>query len=220
MAGLTRRVAMAALGLAGLLAAAAAPASAEWTEWDAADELGWVQGEADAPLTVIEYFSPTCSHCREFAEDVLPTIQENYIATGKVRLIMREWIRNSVDTILITQARCLSKEDGLAYLEDVFEKQEDVFAAAQIGTLSGTLTLLGAPYGITDADKVDACYKDMNTRFDIQEVDQSSAHYGVSATPTFIVGGEVHASTVAMLTPEGFSEFLDAELAKTGGATN
>lgn len=218
MAGLTRRLAIAALACAGVLAAA--PASAEWTEWAPADELGWVSGDADAPLTVIEYFSPTCSHCRDFAETVMPRVEADYIATGKVRFVLREFIRNKVDQVIISQARCLDKEKGLAFLHDVFARQDDIFVAAQIGTLPGTLIGLSTPYGIADRERFDACYTDMNIRFDIVSVDESAAHYDVHSTPTFVVGGEVREVTARMATPEGFAEFLDAELARAAGASH
>ena len=219
MAGLTRRLALAALGL-GLSAVFAAPALAQWTEWDAASELGWVQGDADAPLTVIEYFSPTCSHCREFAEDVMPAIERDYVATGKVKIILREWIRNDVDTTIISQARCLSAADGASYLHDVFARQDDIFTAANSGAIAKTLIEIGTPYGITDRAKFDACYKDMNTRFDMLAVSDSGEHYGVHATPTFVVNGEAYAATVPLMTEDGFAAFLDAELAKVATATN
>lgn len=218
MTGLTSRLAIAALACFAL--AAPALAQDDWTEWTASEELGWVEGEPDAPVTVIEYFSPTCSHCREFAEDVLPVVEEKYIATGKIRFVMREWIRNSVDKTILTQARCLPKEDGVAYLKDIFAKQDEIFVAAQVGTLPGTLMIVGTPYGITDREKFDTCYQDMDVRFDMLEVDKSAEHYDIHATPTFIVDGTAHPATTAMLTPEGFTAFLDTELARSAPATH
>ena len=218
MTGLPRRLATAALACIAL--AAPALAQDDWKEWSAADELGWVEGDADAPVTVIEYFSPTCSHCKEFAEEVLPVVEENYIATGKVRFVMREWVRNSVDKTILTQARCLPKEDGVSYIKDIFARQDEIFVAAQVGTLPGTLLIVGTPYGITDREKFDACYQDMDIRFDMLEVDKSSEHYDVHASPTFIVDGMAHAATTVMMTPEGFTAFLDAELAKAASAPN
>ncbi|MEZ6001341.1 thioredoxin domain-containing protein [Hyphomonas sp.] len=218
MTGLIRRLAIAALACAAM--SAPARAQEDWQEWNAADELGWVEGAADAPVTVIEYFSPTCSHCKEFAEDVLPVVEEKYVATGKIRLVMREWVRNSVDKTILTQARCLPKEDGLSYLKDIFARQDEIFVAAQVGTLPGTLLIVGTPYGISDREKFDTCYQNMDIRFDMLEVDKSSEHYDVHASPTFIVDGTPYAATNAMMTPEGFTAFLDAELAKSTPATN
>lgn len=218
MTGLIRRIAIAALACAAM--SAPALAQQDWSEWAPENELGWVEGEADAPVTVIEYFSPTCSHCKEFADEVMPVIEENYIATGKVRFVIREWVRNPVDKTILTQARCLPKEDGLSYLKDIFARQEEIFIAAQVGTLPGTLQIVGTPYGITDREKLDACYEDMDIRFDMLEVDKSAGHYDVHASPTFIVDGVAYAATVPMMTPEGFSAFLDEELAKAAPATN
>ena len=217
MTRLAHRLAIAALACASLLAA---PALAEWTEWSQADELGWVEGNADAPLTVIEYFSPTCSHCKEFADDVMPAVERDYIATGKVRFVQREYVRNSADKTIITQARCLDNDKGLAFLKDVMAHQDDIFVAAQIGTLQGTLVGISTPYGITDLDQSDTCYKDMNIRFDMVSVEESSDHYGVYATPTFIVDGKAYEATTNMMTEAGFTAFLDAQLAKKQAATN
>ena len=50
-----------------------------------------VQGKADAPITLIEYASMTCSHCANFDTQVYPTLKAKYIDTGKVRYIMREF---------------------------------------------------------------------------------------------------------------------------------
>ena len=59
-----------------LLGPAPATAQDDWTEWAAADELGWVEGDADAPVTVIEYFSPTCSHCKERTPVLVDLLKE------------------------------------------------------------------------------------------------------------------------------------------------
>ena len=214
MAAPTRRLAIAALAFS---AALVAPASAEWSP---AEELGWASGPEDAPLTVIEYFTPTCSHCKEFAEDVMPIVEPDYIETGKARFIIREWLRNDLDKILMSQSRCLNQADGKAYLHDVFARQEDVLTAGAAGTISATLIEIGTPYGITDRAAFDACHRDMNTRFDMLSVEESADLYDVHASPTFIVDGKAHAATVSMLTPEGFSAFLDAELAKVTPPTN
>ena len=41
-------------------------------------------GKADAPITLIEYASMTCSHCAAFNEQVFPKIKQAYIDTGKI----------------------------------------------------------------------------------------------------------------------------------------
>src|SRR5437588_12843738 len=50
-----------------------------------------VLGNAEAPITVVEYASMTCGHCANFHTKVFPTLKEKYVETGKVRFIMREF---------------------------------------------------------------------------------------------------------------------------------
>ncbi|MCA8899694.1 MAG: thioredoxin domain-containing protein [Hyphomonas sp.] len=217
MARMTRRFALAAFAAGALLAT---PAQAQWQEWEADDELGFVIGAPDAPVTIVEYFSPTCSHCAEFDADVLAEVRADYVDTGKVRLVMREYIRNDADTVIITQARCLGNDAGVAFIEDVFADQDAVIAAANAGKLPGKLIEIATPHGLTDRAAFDACHSDLDIRFDMVDVQQSASHYRVRLTPTFIADGKVKPGDHDTSSPEAFSAFLDKLLAKTAPATN
>ncbi len=48
-----------------------------------------VMGKEDAPVTIVEYASMTCPHCKRFHEEVMPEIKKTYIDTGKVKYILR-----------------------------------------------------------------------------------------------------------------------------------
>ncbi len=61
-------------------------------------------GNPDAKVTVIEYVSPTCSHCAAFSNNVLPAFKEKYVDTGKVKLLLRPFQRNGVDLIVFLLA--------------------------------------------------------------------------------------------------------------------
>ena len=49
----------------------------------------WAMGKDDAPVTVVEYASMTCSHCAAFHNNTYPELKKRYIDTGKVRYIMQ-----------------------------------------------------------------------------------------------------------------------------------
>ena len=53
-----------------------------------------VLGKDDAKVTIIEYASASCPHCAEFATVELPKFEKEYIETGKVRQIFREFPHN------------------------------------------------------------------------------------------------------------------------------
>src|SRR6266853_1051344 len=48
-------------------------------------------GPANASVTITEYASMTCSHCAAFNANVFPKIKSEYIDTGKVRYVFREF---------------------------------------------------------------------------------------------------------------------------------
>src|SRR6218665_4210619 len=63
-----------------------------------------VMGSESAPVTVIEYASPTCPHCAAFSNDVKPAFVEVYVNTGKVKLIIRPFVRNVLDAAVFMLA--------------------------------------------------------------------------------------------------------------------
>ncbi|ASQ13192.1 thioredoxin domain-containing protein [Sinorhizobium meliloti] len=57
-------------------------------------------GSISAPVTLIEYSSPTCSHCVEYRTRVAPRIHAEFVTTGKVRSIFRPFVRHNVDLVI------------------------------------------------------------------------------------------------------------------------
>ena len=64
-----------------------------------------LEGEANAPITIVEYASMTCSHCAAFATKVYPTLKSKYIDTGKAKLILREFPLDPLATAGLMLAR-------------------------------------------------------------------------------------------------------------------
>ena len=71
-----------------------------------------VRGDQQAPVTLLEYSDYTCGYCEKFFEETWPLLFSDYIQTGKVRLIYRDFPRAisgpSVDTALA--ARCAGEQ--------------------------------------------------------------------------------------------------------------
>lgn len=174
--------------------------------------LGHAIGNADAPLTVVEYGSPTCSHCKHFHEELLPAMLSPYVEEGSVRFVFREVVRNGIDSAIISIARCPQADSFFDVLDDAFEHQDEIIAAARAGTVSKALADLAKRHGIETAEAFDACYRDMNTRFDMLAVEQSADVYGVHVTPTLVLNGEIKGADADFASPEAFAAFLAREL--------
>jgi protein-disulfide isomerase len=94
-------------------AAAETPAGAEVSMADllVPGPLGdEIQGQADAPVTIVEYASMTCPHCSHFHETTYPEMKKKYIDTGKVRFIFREFPLDPLAAAAAMLARCAGKD--------------------------------------------------------------------------------------------------------------
>ena len=82
-----------------------------------------VQGKPDAPITLIEYASMTCSHCANFDTQVYPTLRSKYIDPGKVRYILREFPLDRLAAAGFMLARCAGDDKYFAMVDVLFKMQ-------------------------------------------------------------------------------------------------
>ena len=80
-------------------------------------------GDPNAPITVVEYASMSCPHCAAFHINTLPIIKKEYIDTGKVKLVFRDFPFNlpALQGSMIT--RCVGEELYFKYLNALFSLQ-------------------------------------------------------------------------------------------------
>ena len=204
---LTRRLFAGALSGAALLPFIGA-ASAQRADTAALLQPGplpeMVLGKADAPVTIVEYSSLTCSHCADFHEKVLPQLKAKYIDTGKVRLIMREFPLDQIAYAASTLARCVPQDRGFAFVEALFATQKG-WAFTQ--NPQASLLAFAKQAGFTQ-ESFEACLKNQPIRAGVLAV-RARGHeaFGVDSTPTFFINGE---RQVGALSVEEFSKILDA----------
>ena len=167
-------------------------------------------GAEDAPITVIEYASFTCPHCANFHSDVLPSIKENYIDTGKVRMIYRGVYFDQLGLWADMMARCggPDKYFGLAAL--VYEKQSEWTSAESAVSVVDNLYAIGRLAGLNDAD-MKACMQNNETAQDLVKSSTENAEAdGINATPTFVINGQ----TMSNMAYSGFVDEFERLLAE------
>src|SRR6516162_4462217 len=84
-----------------------------------------VHGKPDAKVTIIEYASMTCPHCAAFQKQVIPLLTKDYIDTGKVKLIFREYPLDGAARMASAVARCLSGQQFFSFIDLLFKNQSD-----------------------------------------------------------------------------------------------
>src|SRR3982074_3414113 len=83
-----------------------------------------ILGKPDAPITIIEYASLTCSHCAKFAVNVLPKLKEKWVETGKAKLIMRDYPLDERAMRAAMVTRCAPPERYYPFAEMFFAQPE------------------------------------------------------------------------------------------------
>jgi protein-disulfide isomerase len=145
-----------------------------------------VLGQPDAPITIIEYSSLTCSHCANFDRDVLPPLKENWIDTGKAKLVMRAFPLDEPALRAEMVARCAPPERYFPLIHTMFETQGTwAFTADWRGALE-RIARLG---GISKKD-FDACLANQAVEDEVLQSRLTAAtQLGVNSTPTFFING-------------------------------
>jgi protein-disulfide isomerase len=158
-------------------------------DWQAqVTDFDKIKGSADAPVTVIEYASLTCGHCASFHANTLPDFTAQYIDSGQVRMIWRQFPLNGLDLRAGMMARCAPENRFFGLLDVLFATQADWVSAEDP---LAALARIGRTAGLSQ-NQIDACFADEALADRIVQVRlDAEQKYDVAATPTFVVQGEV-----------------------------
>ncbi|RVV98242.1 DsbA family protein [Mesobaculum littorinae] len=164
-------------------------------------------GDADAPVTVVEYASFTCPHCAHFHQDVLPQIKANYIDSGDVRFVFREVYFDRFGLWAGMVARCGGEERYFGIADVIFERQRE-WTRGQPAEIAANLRRIGKTAGMDEAT-LDACLQDAEmAEALVARFEETSQEDGIDATPSFIINGEKFSN----MGYDAFAETLDEQI--------
>ena len=165
-------------------------------------------GNPDAPVTVIEYSSFTCPHCKRFNEGPYERLKENYIEPGRILWLKREVYFDRYGRWAGMVARCGSGDRYHGLAELIYERQSDWTRADDPARVAANLRQLGRQAGLSD-DQLNACLEDSDKALALTEFYQDNAEtHGVRATPTFVINGQTYQN----MSYDEFASLLDEEL--------
>jgi protein-disulfide isomerase len=145
------------------------------------------QGSESAPVTVIEYASPTCPHCATFANNVAPAFVAAYVDTGKVRFITRPFVRNVLDAAVFMLAEAAGPTNYHNVLSTYFRTQAN-WAASQ--TPRDAILDIAKQLGFTQ-ETFDAALTNQELFTGMEALrEQALDEFGLTGTPTFYVNGK------------------------------
>ena len=187
----------------------APPEGGDWTKMVVATpEGGYLMGNPNADVKLIEYGSLTCPHCAEFAEQGAEPLIQNYVKTGRVSYEFRNYLRDGLDMSMSLIARCAGPDRFFPLTDALFKGQKEFFerasasspeaqqAAAQrpgigFGELAG-LQQWAAQQAIPSA-RSQQCLTDQAAMDKLIQgsTDATTQYPDFSGTPTFILNGKM-----------------------------
>lgn len=165
-------------------------------------------GDADAPLTLIEFSDYECPFCKRHATQTMPDIKKNYIDTGKLKLVFRDYPlgfhSNAVPAALA--AECARDQKGD---EAYFEMHDKLFS----GELSSEIYAEYAGELGLDMTAYNDCVDSGKFTDEINADMAAGTKYGVRGTPGFVLtDGETNKSIKGAQPYANFQQAFDALL--------
>lgn len=143
-----------------------------------------ILGNPEAPVTLIEYSDYQCPFCQKFFKETEPLIRKNYIETGKVKMVYRDFpLPGHPYAEPAAEAANCAKDQGKfwAYHDAIFQKQNELPTLDYL-KLANELGL--------DTNQFKKCLGDQKYKDKIKKDYEGGASIGVNGTPTFFINGK------------------------------
>ena len=147
-------------------------------------------GDKNAPITIIEYASMSCSHCANFHTNTLPKLKKEYIDTGKVRMIFRDYPFNYPALLGSMMMRCIPSDVRYDYMNALYELQT-TWVDKDPKVSKKELYKIMQSGGMTK-DEFDSCYTNLdNENLILEGVMAAQKEFNIKSTPSFVVNGNI-----------------------------
>lgn len=163
------------------------------------------KGDPNAPVTIVEYASMTCGFCRRFHLETYDTIVEQYVDTGRVRFVVREFPFDPRAAAAAMLIRCTPEPQRDAMTDALYERQPDWSRADNAQAALFDIVRLA---GFTE-ERFKECLTDQELLEKITSVQKRGSELGVESTPTFFVNGAKYSGHK---TVEEMSEIIEAAI--------
>lgn len=197
----------------------------DWTQVvTQTQEGGFLMGNPNAPVKLIEYASLTCPHCAAFSEEGGEKLKNEYVKSGQVSFEFRNFVMNPIDLAATMLVRCQGTGPFFKSVEQLFATQQQWTAGASQMSPADQQRIAALPReqqtaafakaagidtffrqrGMPEA-RVNSCLADQKSVEQLVQMNETAVQRDkVEGTPTFLINGEKvdNASTWEALEPK------------------
>ena len=200
-----------------------APNGGEWSEVvSETPEGGFIMGNPNAPVKLVEFASLTCGHCAKFSAEGVPAVIDKYVRTGQVSFELRNYVRDPADLAGALLSRCGGARPYFQLTDQLFAAQADWLGRLQNMSPAVQQQLQSAPpeqvaatladqAGLVQfvrvrgvpTDKANACLADKAALQKLVDMNSAATQkYQLTGTPGFLINDQlVEAGDWAQLEP-------------------
>ena len=169
-------------------------------------------GRKDAPVTIVQYASMTCPYCRQFQIETFPVLKKEYIDTGKVRLVFRDFLNTNHPEagIAAMAAECADDQGKYWEYHDKLFQEQDRRGHDVVRFRANDLKRWATEIGV-EPKQFNQCFDSAKYKNETEKDFSDALGVGLNGTPVFFINGR------ALFCAYPFADFkrvIDEEFAK------
>jgi len=175
-----------------------------------------IRGSPDAPITIIEFSDFQCPFCSRFQTETLPTILEEYVDTGKVKFVYRDFpIQSSHPNAMPAAAasECAHEQNKYWEYHDALFERQQTWNNLKLADSIDTFKKIAKEFGMNE-DQFNSCLDSGKYVEEINKDLRDGTNYGITGTPGFFVGNEKNGfvKLIGAQPIEAFKKIIDSQL--------
>ncbi|MEM1133869.1 MAG: thioredoxin domain-containing protein [Pseudomonadota bacterium] len=184
------------------------PEGQKWSDVVSKTEAGgYIMGNPDAPIKLVEFGSLTCGACGNFSAQSSEALRDEYVASGRVSFEMRNFVRDPIDLTMAMLTQCGTDASFFPLTEQVFANQVQVLQAAQqldpaIGQLPPEQRFTAIAQGLEldqffaqrgiSQNQGNACLADADKAQALADQTQAAGEdFNITGTPSFLINNQL-----------------------------
>ena len=150
----------------------------------------FVVGDKNAPVTIIEYASLSCSHCANFHNNTLNDLIKEYVDTGKARIVFRDFPFNYPALLGSMVLRCIPEDVRYDYMNALFQLQQK-WVVRENAKSTQELYKIMQSGGMTK-EEFETCTNNVELENTIlQALIAAQNEFNIQSTPSFLINGNL-----------------------------